>query len=206
MSIFVLEGGVCAGKTTTARQLISKFDRAELLADYTTYVDDFEYANAASLPDKYRLRFFLRLEDARKAHIGSSPEVVVVDRSIFTLIGYEYALMKTGQVESLVHVEQQLPLFNPLLPDHLVFLDVSDLVRQERASRRGTFISSPLLDSDFNKHLREFFVRACDRWAFSYIETSRKPAETVFFECLPVLESKQARIEVDELTDFVKSL
>jgi thymidylate kinase len=179
--VVALEGGVCAGKSSVAARFGSEA-AYQIIDDYTSFIDDFEYSQAEQLPAAYRYRFFLRLDEARRARTICGPTNVVVDRSVFTILAYEYALWRLGRISELQHINQ-ISNFYTLLPNSVVFLEVSDDERRRRAALRTTKISPILLDDKFNALIREFFKKFSKFYDLPIIDTTDLGISDVYAIC-----------------------
>ena len=154
--IIALEGGICSGKTTLAKQLeIKGFFSVPEYMDIITPQEQKELDTLIS-QDKSALPFFLRMEKRRKELYGAQclQKDSVLDRSYLTLFAYEFA--KNNQYSALSELVQKE---NVIIPDLIIFLDVNDQVRRQRCINRGD-IDMPkiFLNSEFNRNLKKFFL------------------------------------------------
>src|SRR5882724_820162 len=102
MSVSIaLEGPSCAGKTTLGRELVAEFSGVEVayLPEYSDYVGGGRFLPApmpSSLADEERsLEEFLRIEgDRTRDSRMSSADLVLIDRSVHTLLAHCRALEK----------------------------------------------------------------------------------------------------------------
>lgn len=156
--IIALEGGVCSGKTTLAKQLGQNgFFVVPEYMDIITPQEQKEL-DILSLQGKSALPFFLKMEKSRKELYNKQciQQDVVLDRSYLTLFAYEFA--KNNKDFSLDSME----VFSKeevIIPDLIIFLNVNDQLRQKRSFERGD-INMPkiFLNSEFNHSLKTFFL------------------------------------------------
>lgn len=160
-----LEGPCSAGKTTLGRSLMTSFVDAgvEYVADYCDHV-----GGGRNLPPPFprsyveeeaALNKFLYIEWERYAAVRrASPHLVLVDRSVETLVAHCRGLTAVTGVDyrSLnrrVLARSKLPVW----PKVVLYLDVpNDIVRS-----RGTSKFSPdsiFMNPEFNDGLRRYFV------------------------------------------------
>jgi thymidylate kinase len=202
MSLVALEGGVCAGKSAIAR-CFGHSNSTQVIDDYTSFIDRYEYSYAEGLPPLYRFRFFLRLDEARRARIDyPRPKDVVLDRSIFTILAYEYALKETGRISDLSHIAH-LSHFLPLLPTNVIFLGVSSAERMRRATLRSIPIAPILLDEHFNLCVERFFERLHSSWRVPIINTTGVPILDIYDRCRRHLANSQPlSLSISDLVDL----
>ena len=153
--IIALEGGICSGKTTLAKQLEKKgFFYIPEYMDIITPQEQKEL-NALISQDKSALLFFLKMEQRRKYLYGSQSlqKNSVLDRSYLTLFAYEFA--KNNKYPNL-----DLPLKeNVIMPDLIIFLDINDQLRKQRSlKRKDVDMPEIFLNSEFNRRLKTFFL------------------------------------------------
>lgn len=154
--IIALEGGICSGKTTLAKQLekIGFFNVPEYM-DIITPQEQKEL-DALISQDKSALSFFLKMEKRRKELYGTQclQKDSVLDRSYLTLFAYEFA--KNNQHPVLT---ESVSRERVITPDLIIFLDVNDQLRKHRSINRGDIdMPEMFLNSEFNRNLKTFFV------------------------------------------------
>jgi thymidylate kinase len=106
--------------------------------------------------------FFLNLEQKRKQKIQEEDKVVILDRSIFSILAYHFAVekMSGGRThcfrEGIAAVQSE----DWLLPQVCLYLGVDDEEIALRHRGETGFYQSILLESEFNAFLREFYEKA----------------------------------------------
>ena len=153
--IIALEGGICSGKTTLAKQLEKRgFFNVPEYMDIITPQEQQELDTLIS-QDKSALPFFLKMEKRRKELYGSQSlqRDSVLDRSYLTLFAYEFAKNNTYPALDLASKE------NVIIPDLIIFLDVNDQLRKQRSQeRKDVDMPEIFLNSEFNQRLKTFFL------------------------------------------------
>lgn len=172
--IIALEGGICSGKTTLAKQLEKRGFLS--IPEYMDIITPQEQKELDALisQDKSALPFFLKMEKRRKELYFAQclQKDCVLDRSYLTLFAYEFA--KNNQYPVLTELAQSE---NIIVPDLIVFLDVSNPIRRQRSISRGD-IDMPeiFLNSDFNQKLKTFFLEKSSEKCI-FINSERLEAE-----------------------------
>jgi len=163
-----VEGPVCAGKTTLVLGLTR-----HLVGPTATCVPD--YADHASggrhLPppvprsiaeEEQALRVFLTIEAERTKRVRTPAKrwtVVLVDRTVHTLLAHCYALTRMTGLDHASLAERVLAGSDtPLWPDLILYLDVPQQAIDAR--NKGKFEAGNIfLDADFNEGIRAYFLR-----------------------------------------------
>lgn len=154
--IIALEGGICSGKTTLAKQLekIGFFNVPEYM-DIITPQEQKEL-DALISQNKSALSFFLKMEKRRKELYETQylQKDTVLDRSYLTLFAHEFA--KNHQHFAL---SELIPKERVITPDLIIFLDVDDQLRKQRSINRGDIdMPAMFLNPEFNRDLKTFFL------------------------------------------------
>lgn len=168
MKTIALEGPSFAGKTSTMAALQSLLP-ADHYITYRCYVDEIDNideippARTQSASEQLNaFKFFMQVEGARVADLSvraSSADLVLLDRSVDTLLAHAYAL---DQIYGYgVHNQARVLLTRLayLRPDQTFYLDAS---HQELGRRRGRLAApfdSFLLDPAFIRHFRDYFTK-----------------------------------------------
>lgn len=181
-TIYALEGGVCSGKSTVAAQLAGGGDTLSL-PDYSTFISERDYAAAALLPAAERFRYFVDLDRLRTRSLPADASRAVLDRSIFTVLAYEYVMLRTGRIDGLDHVTAELERGLVTVPSVAFFLDTPMPVRLQRHAQRATPVDPILLDDGFNAQLRSFFEFAARYGPVLFIETERASPTEIAARC-----------------------
>lgn len=160
-SIFAVEGLVHAGKSTLIRGLGAD-QRILCVPEYIDFTDEgfpdppknIEDARAADL-------FFLNLEHKRRQMIRENHSIVFLDRSVLSIIAYNYAAegLTSGKVPCFTHGQKSFKLQDWVFPQTCIYLDISD----EEIDNRHTFetgqYKSIFLNRKFNALLRKFYEK-----------------------------------------------
>ena len=164
-----VEGPCCAGKTTLSMGLIRRFSELRIahvkcFADYVGGGRFLPRPVPESLTEdedaleKLLAIEFDRQEDARE----EQNNLVLMDRSVYTLLAHRYALEQmTGEgffvpAQRIVHGSDR-----PVWPDLVIYLDVPQATIDER--NRGKFPSDSIfIDRAFNAGVRSFYAEVAD--------------------------------------------
>ena len=160
-SIFAVEGLVHAGKSTLIGGL-STDQRILCVPEYIDFTDEgfpgfpknIEDARAADL-------FFLKLEHKRIQLIKESHSIVFLDRSILSIIAYNYAVegMTDGKVPCFTRGQQSFGLHDWIFPQKCIYLNISDEEVDIRHKFETGQYKSIFLNRKFNALLRKFYEK-----------------------------------------------
>jgi|SRR5579859_2061383 len=168
--IAALEGGVCAGKTTLSHQL------AEDGHWYVVpeYVEWLTIRGRRSPRGRAQSRFpgFVRIEEEREEVVRSTRGPVLLDRSVFTLLAFEYTMWRMGRPS--VWPSALETLFRPqvMIPSKILYLTCSQVDRTLRWSKRGHKRAAIFSRPDFNEFNFEFFRRLSAHMPVEILNTS----------------------------------
>ena len=163
-----VEGPCCAGKTTLAHGLAHELSDLAVayVKDYSDHVGGGRFLPHPvpnSIAEEQRaLERFLSIEADRAAEVRSSADqwdVVLIDRSIHTLLAHCHALTHLTGVDYIGLARDAVQRSSiPLWPDLVLYLDVSqDTIN---ARNGGKFEDSSIfIDPDFNKGIRSYFLQ-----------------------------------------------
>lgn len=191
LRIIALEGPVCAGKTTLLRMFAND--------GYTTVSEYAEYANHGrgfpSFPPKTpkealdNFRFFLEVEERRFGIIQQKEfrkdDLVIIDRSVFTLLAFEYAAPAyTGfsvfnEAWEIIRNSDKV-----LTPFKILYLEIDDETIAQRFAQKDSFCAEVFLRPEFNAKIREFFQVCCEVMPdfFVKIENSKRTPREAYWE------------------------
>ncbi len=163
--VLALEGPCLAGKTTLVRDIAAALGARSTVLTVPCYVD---LAEGRPLPrlDAYdaasqynAIRFFLEIENTRSRilRLARHADLVVIDRSVDTLLAHVYALDHLYGIGALPR-SQQLINNTPgvIRPDLTIHLDVPPATIRERVSTRPGF-PELLVREDFNTYFNQYF-------------------------------------------------
>lgn len=162
--LIAIEGIVHAGKTTLIKNLEKIYNTSnfQFIKEYGNFVGGgqnfpgFPQDQTEALTSNI---FFEELEERRFKTIKQSSQVVVLDRSLISVLAYHYASEKITQgkvkcfEESLKHF---LTNFSSWIPQVCFYLKISILEMNKR-HRGGGFYENVLLQESFNEHLLSFY-------------------------------------------------
>lgn len=155
--IIALEGGICSGKTTLAKE----FERQDfyLIPEYMDIIHPYEEDRINDLvsSNQSAINVFLEIEKRRKEIYleNCSDKNAILDRSYLTLFAYEYAIGRNISNMEFPDLYQ-----NVITPNLIVFLDVNDEQRIKRSyDRCDENMPEIFLNHNFNKRLKQFFLK-----------------------------------------------
>lgn len=166
--IAALEGPSFAGKTSALTALTSLLPRDELVT-FGCYVDQIDNVDhvppartrsAEEQLDAFRL--FMQIEAGRVAELNDragSADLVLLDRSVDTLLAHAYALDRLFGYGVYEEACALLARLAHLRPDRTFYLDASPAELNRRRERRTEPFDAFLLDSDFLEHFRDYFLQ-----------------------------------------------
>ncbi|MFI1814426.1 AAA family ATPase [Streptomyces sp. NPDC020422] len=173
MLIIALEGPSYAGKSTAIRHLrrtafCSRAYVSDCYVKHIAHRDDIPPARTDSAAAQLAaFERFMEIEATRVAEAAaSSRQLVILDRSVDTLLAHAYALdalFGYGVHHQLRHRLQSLPF---LRPDHTLYLDVpAETLHLRRKTAGHTAAESEyfLHEPDFLRHARDYFVHTARR-------------------------------------------
>jgi thymidylate kinase len=183
-----VEGPCCAGKTTLARGLLDALDDMTLF-QVVCYADHVGGGRFLPRPtpetvaeDAAALTDLLAIEADRVAAArASSTDLVLMDRSVHTLLAHRYALQRVTGLACFAAAERVIAQSTaPAWPDVVVFLDVPQQTVLDR--NRGKFPpDSIFIDARLNAGIRAYFSRlaelADDR--VMWLDATVEPAKLV---------------------------
>ncbi len=157
MSFVAIEGGMCAGKTTVSKALQKRFGFLRL-SEYFEMLSQDERLTLESMSSAQRFDFFVGVDRKRTSLMKTNRVVHVADRCIFSILGTDYALWMIGIIPDIKHVVSQLERTVESWPGTIIFLDVNDVTREARHSRRPQpGYAHQFLRRDFNRYFKHFF-------------------------------------------------
>ena len=165
MEKLTLEGTSFAGKTTLSKELEKHNpNRYKMIEEYVAYAKGAE--NFPSYPPKNKeealrnFEFFLNLERQRHVDIKKhedKPYVMVMDRSIISLLGFEYAQKYLAGLDVFCEVKDMLEKEPDLAPDFIIYLHANDLNIKKRLQESQRKVGDLFVDPNFNQQIRNFF-------------------------------------------------
>jgi thymidylate kinase len=165
-----LEGPCCAGKTTLARALLTELSGLSVgyVKCYSDHVGGGRFlprpVPESAAEDRYSLEALIAIEADRKAlPRGQAKDVLLIDRSIHTLLAHRYALdrmMKLGLFPYAKHLLEQSNI--PIWPNPVIYLDIpQELVRQRGKNKFPP--NSIYTNAEFNTGIRSYFCHLAEQ-------------------------------------------
>ncbi|MFI6056004.1 hypothetical protein ACIBCO_38765 [Streptomyces violascens] len=170
-TVVAFEGHSYSGKTTAVGHLRRTLGPDDVLF-FDCYVrsiphrQDIPRASTRSADEQLRaFETFMRIEEDRATALAHRPEtrLVILDRSVDTLLAHAYALDAMYGYGALDRARQRLRGLPHLRPDHTLYLDTSPEILSLRRKEAGHTAVEPeyfLHDAAFLHHTRTYF---CDR-------------------------------------------
>lgn len=158
--IIALEGGVCAGKTTLAKELTKHFYL--MVPEYMDLITPEEQQQLDKLHDtgQNALELLLKIEKRRKDTYFHKSSNIILDRSFLTLFAYEYAMNGDDCSRFLT---DKVTMDGVIQPNLVIYLEVKDDTRRQRCYSRGDFdMPEYYLDEKFNNKNKDFFLKKTD--------------------------------------------
>lgn len=162
MKVVALEGLVHAGKTTLLRNIRGSGLDVRCIGEYVEFAEERfpkPPKNTVEAMDSHA--FFLNLEQKRRREICENDNVILLDRSVFSILAYHYAteVRSGGEIACFEEGIASIPHEKWLFPWVCVYLDVSDELIESRHCGDGGFYQSLFLKKQFNVLLREFYEK-----------------------------------------------
>lgn len=162
MKVVALEGLVHAGKTTLLRSIRGSSLDVRCIGEYVEFAEE-----RFPKPPKDRAEamnnhaFFLKLEQKRRKEICESDKIVLLDRSVFSILAYHYATERRsdGKISCFEDGVSAVFAESWLFPRVCVYLDVNDTLIESRHYGDDGFYQSSFLEKQFNALLREFYEK-----------------------------------------------
>jgi thymidylate kinase len=180
------EGPCCAGKTTLSRGLLGKMTDIAICHVHC-YADHVGGGRFLPRPvpqspreDQQAIDALLAVEADRVAQArADTSDLVLMDRSVHTLLAHRYALQRVTGLALLAPAERAIAQSDaPAWPDLVLYLDVPQQTILDR--NRGKFPpDSIFIDPAFNTGIRGYFSAATDRGnsAIVWLDATLEPAK-----------------------------
>jgi len=172
-------GSVCAGKTTIARRLAHE-QQITVIPEYMSLLVGEQRVLFDRIGPEGRLACLLKIDSQRNTLIHSSATRIVLDRSVLCLFAFEYAMKAINTNYSNSYLRECLDSTHYLIPDKIIFFEVAEVVRRARCKDRGGMMAEFLLQSDFNRYLKEFFEMMSKVVCTRFIDSSRDGFENIY--------------------------
>ncbi|MFF7613533.1 nucleoside/nucleotide kinase family protein [Streptomyces lavendulae] len=196
MTIVAFEGASYGGKSSTIKRLLGMRGigpHAFVSACYVDHIDrreDIPPARTGSATEQIvAFDKFMKIEAARVTAVAeSTADLVILDRSVDTLLAHAYALDQLYGYDVQARLRASLAEMPYLTPDHTIYLDVP----AETLHLRRKIIGHASAESDYFLHNPAFLEHAR-----SYFTTPTSGAEPVSRE-VTLLPSDTTRTDVAE--------
>jgi thymidylate kinase len=156
--IYALEGTVHSGKTTLLRYIQNRHTELQTLDEYIEYTTSgFPSAPTNLIEASEAVGFFLDIDRLRSLEIRQHGSVIL-DRSVLSILGYEFAIDK--MFPSVNYWDATLQVLRDqdwTWPEVCVYLKIDDPTLAYRHSLIGIDYQPILLNSEFNQYLRQFY-------------------------------------------------
>jgi thymidylate kinase len=165
-----VEGPCCAGKTTLSRGLLGELTDIAIshVRCYADHVGGGRFLPRPvpeSVPEDHEaVGALLTIEADRVASArAATSDVVLMDRSVHTLLAHRYALQRVTGLPCFAPAERVIARSEaPAWPDLVLYLDVTQQAILDR--NRGKFPpDSIFIDAEFNAGIRTYFADITDR-------------------------------------------
>ncbi len=153
--IVAVEGGVCAGKTTLVDRL-GNGDGIFCLPEYVEWIRSSGRTLPLGTPEE-RLRAYLAIEEERERVARHSDHTVLLDRSILTLIGFEYAMRRMWLGTAWFSIRTLVSSYRIMAPSGVIIADVDAGLQADLWAELGLSHQSLFVNRRFNDSLRWFF-------------------------------------------------
>jgi len=162
-------------------------ERYKLIEEYVVYAGGSENFPPYPPKDKQEalkaLEFFIGLEKKRHEVIQAlegEPYIMVMDRSIISLMGFRYAQKHLGGIDIFRETKEILKDHLELAPDFVIYLKATDEQINERQFKSQRPVGELFIDPEFNKHLRKFFDWLQEQKAYPIVTVDTgKPFELI---------------------------
>ncbi|MDR3491857.1 MAG: AAA family ATPase [Gammaproteobacteria bacterium] len=158
-----IEGLVHAGKSTLIKALAKKDNGMVCVGEYVEFTTSKFPEQPRNLKDASEAReYFMSLEKKRRSCISNDAPVVILDRSVLSILAYHFAIEEVtkGEVPCFSESVKSLPTGCWIFPELCIYLDVNDSEISRRHERESGSYSPILLNPEFNAQLRRFYEKA----------------------------------------------
>lgn len=183
-----IEGGVGAGKSSTSAELQSRHGFYHL-KEYMSFAANNAGTFLAGLEPDARFRYFLGIENTRvnDALKDAGDRPLVVDRCYLSILAFEFAQRRLGKAAISADGIRKLladTCYNILIPDVIVFVDISEHTRMHRVNQRAKVVRGDLVSPEFNNSVRSFFGRISSCLEVKWLNGDVLSSEELVLECL----------------------
>lgn len=210
-SMIVIEGLVCAGKTTLLNKL-GRLVNYQTILEYKEYLKDSE--ELPRFPPSSReealliSQFFVILERRRQNDLGKFSEqdvTVIFDRGILSCLAFDYAARRFTGFDTYLEVIQMYQAEDFHQPHLCLYLDVSYQTMIDRMKRRGTFSGDQFANRKFTELLVEFYRHFLALPQFIKID-GRLPEQEVFNQAITAITNSQIKKKPLKILEIARRL
>ncbi len=161
LKVVAIEGLIHAGKTTLFQSLVRVYKDVVFVSEFV----EFATCKFPNLPQSIeearnsRL-FFLNLEEKRKEKIRTDSKIVILDRSVLSILAYHFSVevLTNGNIMCFTDSIKKIPFEKWIFPDLCIYLDINNHEVIRRHQREIGGYNSIFLDNQFNNCLRKFYL------------------------------------------------
>lgn len=163
VSIVVIEGLVCAGKTTLLSNIRQSID-CLIIPEYINCLEGSEqfprFPPFSREEVLFNSQFFIMLERRRQYDFARFPQqngLFIFDRGIMSCLAFDYAARGYTGFDTYLEVINMYQKENFSQPHLCLYLDITYELMVERMKQRGTFKGDHFADKRFSELLVEFY-------------------------------------------------
>ncbi len=184
-----LEGPSFAGKTTFCQKTAERdCERYAYIPEYVTYAGGggkfptFPPTDISAAREAFE--FFFALEARRQRDVLQCHQpFVLLDRSVFTLAAFEYAVTPITGIDALRYAEKRILSHKEWWPDVVVVLKVPRFELERRAQEPSGRMSI-FLDREFNARVYEYLFQLTKRFNIRQCNVTADQLEKSTIEAL----------------------
>lgn len=209
--IVVLEGLICAGKTTLLNKL-GRLANCRSIQEYKEYLKKFENLPPFSPCDIEKAlqasQFYVTLERCRQNDLAKFLDqdvIVIFDRGILSCLAFDYAAKRFNGIDTYLETIQmyQAECFHQ--PHLCLYLDISYETMINRMKLRGTYSGDQFANRKFTEFLAEFYWHFLSLPQFIKINGELSEQE-VFNQTLTAINDFSAKKEHINILEIAKRL
>lgn len=201
--VVAFEGNVCAGKSTISNAL-TKMLSCDRYCDYMDSLPFDHPAKSSLLPAEQRLKVFLALESNRlDSWLKRSRPCVLLDRSVLSIIAFEYAMRHLGKTTAMLDRANDLTP-ESIVPEVAIWLK-SDIATAKRRWRMREGVSSPIYINERFGSAIDTFYRIASKHILTYeLDTERYAADVLVDTIRETLISTRPEANPHALSNLIR--
>jgi thymidylate kinase len=194
-----VEGPSDSGKSTLLEGLAERFAAADPIL-FPCYVEeaggDSRVPGYATTADEqvHAIDFYLELEARRHRRLAETDravDLVLLDRSVITLLAHSYAVERLHGVATYDKCREKVTTAaEVIIPELVLYLDADVEERRKRADRGD--LDKWFTNKRFNEEIREFFLKrfpACGAAPALYVLNANQPAPAVLDDAAAIVSN-----------------